>query len=571
MSPILEGEAGGSVGTATVIEVTNRSPLVVASQRKVVVEIAHLGPQGPQGPAGDLDSSALDTDPTLTADSDTKIATQKATRAFVFERTRSLRAFATAGSGSTGDPWTGWEAALQSERSIYAELGHFQQTAAIDIENPLELQGVAGDLIEGTVFQNPNSTDFLVAKAGAEGMAIRRIGFQKTGAAPSAGSGIKLDATITSDNGTGTAPITLEDIGLYNLYDGIIANGGNKVILSRVLSGGIVRDGVQAADIIDLHLDRVSIMGAGRDCFRFDGVGGINISYCTAFAATERGLRMLGDARHLFAQNFVVDVCTGHGMEILGTCYQMFLVNCWTAASVNGHGLYLNQDSGGGGLFWIGGTIRANGLSGVRIGGAGEDYHFLGAGIGSNGLLVTASDRNGVLVEAGRSYWSVENCLLGFIPGDSNQQENGVRVLAGASDHYQIRGNTYRQHTGANVIDNGTGLNKWVEHSEGGSEWITPALNSPWVAIVGSQAPRYRKVGRQVFIEGLAQNSDAVNPTTNALFTLPAGYRPASTVWAPGFGGESVAVTGLGAVTSADGSVAASGFLGPQISFGAEA
>ena len=527
----------------------------------------------PDSPAGKISMSALDTDETLAGNSDTKIPSQKATRTFVMERVRSLRAFATAGSGSSGDPWTGWESALATAKSIYAEQGNFRQTAPIDVTVPVELQGVAGDLLKGTVFQNPNGTDFFVAKAGSPGMAIRRVCFQKVGAAPGAGSGVKLDSTLASLNGTGTAPITLEDIGLYNLYDGIIANGGNKVVLNRILSGGIVNDGIQASNVIDLYLDKVSIMGAGRDCYRFDSVGGINLSQVTAYAATQRGVRLLGTARHLFAQSLVVDVCTGHGIEIAGNAYQMFFANCWSAASTNGHGLYLNQSvasiDGGGSLIWTGGTIRYNGLSGVRIGGLGEGYHFIGAGFGSNGVLAVPADRNGVLVEAGRKYFSVESCFLGSLVGDAvDVQENGVRVLAGASDFYQIRGNVYRGHAGANVIDGGAGLNKWVEHSEAGPEWITPSLAAPWVVPAGSQGPRYRKLGRQVFVEGLLQNSSG-SPTSVPPFTLPAGYRPLSTVWITGFGGNSIGVTGAGAVTPAA-PVPASGFLGTQISFGAE-
>ncbi|HEV2071115.1 MAG TPA: hypothetical protein VGR26_15095 [Acidimicrobiales bacterium] len=61
-----------------------------------------------------------------------------------------------------------------------------------------------------------------------------------------------------------------------------------------------------------------------------------------------------------------------------------------------------------------------------------------------------------------------------------------------------------------------------------------PAFNPPWRPFVGFQVPRFRKVGNQVFLDGVLGHDGAVN--ASIAFVLPAGYRPAATIIPYGFG-----------------------------------
>lgn len=60
-----------------------------------------------------------------------------------------------------------------------------------------------------------------------------------------------------------------------------------------------------------------------------------------------------------------------------------------------------------------------------------------------------------------------------------------------------------------------------------------PAFNTPWRGFVGLQAPRFRKVGSQVFLDGALGHDGAANATV--AFVLPVGYRPAATIIPVGF------------------------------------
>jgi hypothetical protein len=55
--------------------------------------------------------------------------------------------------------------------------------------------------------------------------------------------------------------------------------------------------------------------------------------------------------------------------------------------------------------------------------------------------------------------------------------------------------------------------------------WVTPSLGAGWTTIPGYQAPRYRRKGDIVEVEGLVQNTSGGALSTD-IFTLPAGFRP---------------------------------------------
>jgi len=61
----------------------------------------------------------------------------------------------------------------------------------------------------------------------------------------------------------------------------------------------------------------------------------------------------------------------------------------------------------------------------------------------------------------------------------------------------------------------------------GVTPWVTPALGAGWGAIGSVQAPRYRKVGDVVEVEGAVSNTTG-GALGTTIFTLPAGFRPPS-------------------------------------------
>lgn len=70
---------------------------------------------------------------------------------------------------------------------------------------------------------------------------------------------------------------------------------------------------------------------------------------------------------------------------------------------------------------------------------------------------------------------------------------------------------------------------RWVATT--GDGWQTPTLNSPWAAYSGGgtfRAPRFRRVGGEVIIEGLADTGGTSVSGNQTVFTLPVGYRPDS-------------------------------------------
>lgn len=75
------------------------------------------------------------------------------------------------------------------------------------------------------------------------------------------------------------------------------------------------------------------------------------------------------------------------------------------------------------------------------------------------------------------------------------------------------------------VSKNGdTGTFFWMDGKET-APWLTPALNSPWLAYgSGYMPPRYKRENGIVYIQGLVKASPTT--TTGTIFTLPAGYRP---------------------------------------------
>jgi len=68
-------------------------------------------------------------------------------------------------------------------------------------------------------------------------------------------------------------------------------------------------------------------------------------------------------------------------------------------------------------------------------------------------------------------------------------------------------------------VESAWGVSEWVLDDTG---WITPTMSSVWTAISGEE-PGWRRVNGIVYLRGRASRSTG----SNALFTLPVGFRPA--------------------------------------------
>lgn len=85
-----------------------------------------------------------------------------------------------------------------------------------------------------------------------------------------------------------------------------------------------------------------------------------------------------------------------------------------------------------------------------------------------------------------------------------------------------------------------------------GTSWASVSFNTGWNNLGGGyQATEYKKVGDLVFLRGLSQRSSGTNTT---IFTLPSGFRPASTqrfaaTSAGAFGEIEITTAGLVVIT----------------------
>lgn len=70
-------------------------------------------------------------------------------------------------------------------------------------------------------------------------------------------------------------------------------------------------------------------------------------------------------------------------------------------------------------------------------------------------------------------------------------------------------------------------LSQFYRHIRGDTDWIAPSLQNSWVDYGGAYAPAgYRLKNGVVYIQGLIKDGTVTAGTV--LFTLPEGYRPAS-------------------------------------------
>jgi len=386
------------------------------------------------------------------------------------------------------------------------------------------LRGTPGDLGLGTVFRTAANIDILEFAAGSPGSRVEDIGFWHTGTA-TAGSGVKIAASIASMNGTGTTPIEVAGCSFLGLYDGIVMEGGNVVRVMRPLMGGIKRDGIRQSGGIELYVLMPSIKGPGRHGINLEAdAAATHILGGDIWGAVGDGFRGAGLGQ-VFVKQLVSDMCQGSAFSIGGSGAIYDFEGCW-AAGAGLYGMDINQ-FGGGGLSWRGGQIRYNGRSGVRLGGSGVKYSFdAGAQVGGNGVALVVGDRYGFKVLAGRSHFAIRDLDIGAIPGDATgQQTHGIFIEPGASDHYDLRGNRDTGNTVALVSDGGTGNNKWVE----GTAWVYPAFATPakYANTGGGYVPfSYRRLGHKLQFRGTinATGANAGDP----IFVFPPGFRPAN-------------------------------------------
>jgi hypothetical protein len=118
-----------------------------------------------------------------------------------------------------------------------------------------------------------------------------------------------------------------------------------------------------------------------------------------------------------------------------------------------------------------------------------------------------------------------------FTAADANiLMRQGMIVVANATERDAIDSPT----EGMQVYR----LDTQIIERHDGTSW--DALDSGWVTVpsftngftaVSAEAPRYRRIGKTVFVQGQVFNASAMTSTPLGVFTLPAGFRPSRREW----------------------------------------
>lgn len=131
--------------------------------------------------------------------------------------------------------------------------------------------------------------------------------------------------------------------------------------------------------------------------------------------------------------------------------------DCWSATSSLGGGIYLGTASSGNinQVDFINTVSANNAREGFYIGANAKNIKLIGCSAGSNLL-------DGCVVAAGVLRFQIIGNTFGPSGEMSGNGGTGITVQAGASDYYVISGNLVSNNTGANIVDGGTGVNKFI-------------------------------------------------------------------------------------------------------------
>lgn len=322
----------------------------------------------------------------------------------------------------------------------------------------------------GTALVRSNLVDFSFIRLGNGGF-VRKINLGATtaGAVPLAGALI---------NFTGSYAVTISEVSASHAYNGVLTDNAvytaQHFLIHDVSITHFVGEAFSFRNAVDGHIERCVAMNlapsamwrVGIGYFYHDGCETITQRQCLS-EDTAHGTRVIGingGSAQQQPNNLLYENCTMDAINLTAWSF-LHARNCRVA------GGYADADQWG---CWIGDEavgIKVTGVSfvrnhfgGLRIDGVGiRDINVHNNRFDSNALPDGAGFPQ-LGVTANVSYFSITNNE--FTLGASIAAYS-IQVDAGTSDHYVITGNRGTGVTDV-VLDNGTGLDKFVNYNVGG-------------------------------------------------------------------------------------------------------
>lgn len=508
-------------------------------------------------------TATLDTDDTLAANSDGRVASQKATKTYVDAYKSAVAA--SSGSSLIGHIAAGTGAVVRTAQSKLREAafsvkdfgalgdnsnddtaeiqaavdalvaagggvlqfprGIYKISSAISVTAPITFRG------EGpaeSVIRQSNATagginfDFasLVQGGGVEDISVEAgTGWISGGSQGSGSTGIGI--AVRNSNGKFYA----KNFGVHNFDTGVRIRGcfysfwtefevlfattdGILIDTSDGTSGGTIGAGnwfnhakVSNFGFTGTNTGSTGIraLAGGGDFFASIDVTTFNKGWQIAPSAGKQVL-------YGFFTSCLGDSCLSHNWEFdgtLGNVWSMGLEGCWGAFSTNGDGLRIlgaNTNS----IRWNGGRLRENGRHGVSIEG-GVNVAIDGVEIASNSKL-GAGVSHGVSVAANASQWSVRECRIGNYASGLNTQQNGINVAAGTSENFTIVANDLRGNLNQAIS---LGTSSLLFTIGGNLPLQTPGLNRSFAQSMSSSTPSTVAAASTVYLgpNGLANTN----------------------------------------------------------------
>jgi hypothetical protein len=293
-----------------------------------------------------------------------------------------------------------------------------------------------------------------------------------------------IDAGPTRTNGryinctASSSLVTIEDVYMLHWFYGIELNGAEYFLKRVRLVNGIANNGqairiglvASPGSLADVSLVSVNIDNPGGS----KPDSGIVIQQCGDVSLIDCqlqhckvALRVNPGASQVCASvravNSFFDNAGTYGVlvqpqSVSGTVNRMCLATCW-ASSAGTNGMLFDTDTVGGSIDGVSITdveCYLNGTDGIRLAGAGT------INVQVNGGKFAQNGNNGFTALANVTKFKVENGRYGPQGSLTGNGNDGIQILAGTSDEYQIIGNDCTGNTVAGVVDGGTGTSKVV-------------------------------------------------------------------------------------------------------------
>lgn len=390
-----------------------------------------------------------------------------------------VKAFGATGNGSTDDTAAiqkalTYAAGLGTRPEVFFPAGTYIISQTLTISSPMLLAGTAADLYGGSsIRMTSGSADVIVLAAGAAGSAIEGLAIRSSQTTLTAGAGIRVDFT-TSNNGSGTTPLRIENVFVSNTYDGIWVQAANNVYLSDLVIASTAHDGLRlgqsgsSASVLDVYI-RSSIMSSAPNA-------DIDISYAAGVemnnVQTFRGGHgvLVANSAQFFFQGVIADSTTGDAYSI-STSNDLNFVNCWAAGSSGGHGVSLLTVNN---FSWMGGFIRSNYDSGIVVNSGVQNLSVSNTALSSNGYLnSTGLDTYGIFVNQAMTNLRVTNNVFGDVGEDAGNVRQtyamyfntsagataNTAVIQGNQDFHDTFSNAY---TSPWILAGNTGQLSWT-------------------------------------------------------------------------------------------------------------